>query len=74
MIKETKQYLCDICKKETDSKGLYLERKIPMSCTCSQEDGARTNKFIIFETVDICHECMEKIAVVKYGYRKVEGL
>lgn len=73
MKKTIEKYYCDICKEEVEKQHLIFNVRLPMVCSTEQEEGRSVNTRIIFENIDICKNCLEKVTVVEYGFRKVKG-
>lgn len=55
MIKEYKEYICDVHKGEVEEENLHRQRMPVMK-----------DKNIIFKEIDICYECLEKVTVLKW--------
>lgn len=65
-------FVCDICGNEFKQDQLSSARIPTWSCV-SDEDGKGIGPYVTVENMDLCDECIRKAAVVKRGFRRVDG-
>lgn len=65
-------FTCDVCGEEFKQDKLSTVR-IPTWSNVSDEDGMFVSPFVIVEKMDLCDECIRKAAVVRRGFRCVDG-
>lgn len=65
-------FACDICGEEVAEDQLSTVR-IPTWSNVSDEDGVFVGPYVAVESIDLCDECIRKVAVVRRGFRCVDG-
>lgn len=65
-------FTCDVCGEEFMQNQMSTVR-IPTWSDVSDEDGRFVGPCVIVEKMDLCDECIRKAAVVRRGFRCVQG-
>lgn len=66
-------FTCDLCGEELGQDELSSVR-IPTWSRVSDEDGKGVAPYVAVDYMDLCDECVRKVAVVRRGCRCVEGI